>query len=156
MCKDWLQLLTPISNSGFFSVFGGCSCFLVTYYFTQQLLSQYQEIADEERDELDEKVSTFVKQYGAYLQIHSCLAFSATVRAQAAITELLKAASYDPTHRDAVKEIQRGKTLTFYEAVRFWQQSQNQSFLFVSCLTSLFVSLEQTFGPVDILGFHSV
>ena len=93
----------------------------MTYYFTQDILTKYSDLQEEERNALDERVTSFVNQYGAYLQIHSCLSFSATVRAQVAITEILKAASHDLTHRDAVKEIRRGKSLTFYEAVRFDQ-----------------------------------
>jgi hypothetical protein len=96
-----------------------CSCFLVTYYFTQELLSPYSDVSGEARTSLDERVVAFVKLYGAYLQIHSCLSFSSAVRAEAAIAELLKVSSHDPSHRDAVREIQKGNALTFYDTVSF-------------------------------------
>jgi hypothetical protein len=93
----------------------------VTYYFTQKILAPYseteKEVVDEDKCSKEEEVASFVQKYGAYLQIHSCLSYSAAVKAETAISELLVVASHDPSHRDAVKEIQRGKTLIFYDTV---------------------------------------
>lgn len=69
---------------------------------------------------INEQVARFAKIFGTYLQIHSCLAFSANVEAEKAVDELLTVARYDPSHRDAVREIQKGSNLTFYDAVSVW------------------------------------
>jgi hypothetical protein len=93
----------------------------VTYYFTQHILAQYydneSDTVAEDRSSIDEEASSFIKQYGAYLQIHSCLSYSAAVKAEAPIGDLLIVASHDPSHRDAVKEIQKANALTFYDTV---------------------------------------
>ena len=90
------------------------SCFLVSYYFTQHLLAKYATNNDEK---LSVEVSDFIKNYGAYLRLHACLAVSAAARAESVIEELLRVAEYDPCHRDATREIQKHNGLTFYEAV---------------------------------------
>lgn len=69
---------------------------------------------------IDEEVAFFVQKYGTYLQIHSCLAFSASVQADRAIDELLEVAKHDPSHRDAVNEIEKANDLTFYDVVSIW------------------------------------
>jgi hypothetical protein len=93
----------------------------VAYYFTQKILAHYSEteteVVGEDKCSKEEEVASFVKKYGAYLQIHSCLSYSAAVKAETAISELLLIAYHDPSHRDALKEIQRGKTLIFYDTV---------------------------------------
>ena len=95
----------------------------MTFYFTQKLLTQYETTESENEDvtisrsSLDEEVIAFIQKYGSYLQIHSCLSFSAAVKAEAAIAELLTVASYDPSHRDAIIEIKKANTLTFYDSV---------------------------------------
>jgi hypothetical protein len=113
------------------------SCFLVTYYFTQKIIAQYSENEGESEEKyvssIDEEVASFVQKYGSYLQIHSCLSYSAAVEADTAIKELLKVASHDPSHRDAVKEIQKANDLTFYDTVshvklrRLFGRSSNAS-----------------------------
>ena len=95
-------------------------CFLVTYYFTQKLLGRYSLIDVDKEDDLpsiDKEAVAFVKTYGAYLQIHSCLSSSAAVKAEAPIKEILLLANHDPSHRDAVKEIQKAKSFVFYDTV---------------------------------------
>jgi hypothetical protein len=70
---------------------------------------------------INKEVATFAQKFGTYLQIHSCLAFSASVEADKAVDELLIVARHDPSHQDAIKEIQKAKDLTFYDAVScFW------------------------------------
>jgi hypothetical protein len=90
----------------------------VTYYFTQKVLGQYPvEDTGEDTSWIDKEAVAFVKKYGAYLQIHSCLSCSAAVKAVAPINEILQLASHDPTHRDAVREIHKSTSLTFYDSV---------------------------------------
>lgn len=61
----------------------------------------------------------FVETYGSYLRIHSCLAFASSIGDESAIAALLKAASHDPTHKEAVKEIEKSNNLLFYDSVSF-------------------------------------
>lgn len=93
------------------------TCFLVTYYFTHQILSMYMGNAQElELDQVDDQVRTFVQKYGTYLQIHSCLVFSASAKAERTIDALLDVAKYDPSHLEAMAEFKRANNMTFYEA----------------------------------------
>ena len=64
--------------------------------------------ADEER---------FIEKFGSYLQLHSCLSFAASVRDESAIAHLLNVAEYDPSYRDAVREIQKSNDMLFYDTV---------------------------------------
>jgi hypothetical protein len=59
----------------------------------------------------------FVEKYGSYLHIHSCLVFASSIGDESAIAALLKAASNDPTHKEAVKEIEKSNDLMFYDSV---------------------------------------
>lgn len=59
----------------------------------------------------------FVAAYGSYLELHSCLTFAGSMGDESAIAALLKAADNDPTHRDAVKEIQKSNDFLFYDSV---------------------------------------
>ena len=122
VCMCIFVSTSKLSNDHDLRYISTCRCFLVTYYFTQQILTQYSKIEKDaksniERLALDEEAKAFVKKYGAYLQLHSCLSYSAVVKAEAPIGDLLIAASHDPTHRDATKEIQRANALIFYDEV---------------------------------------
>ena len=70
-----------------------------------------------ELDQVDDQVRTFVQKYGTYLQIHSCLVFSASAKAERTIDALLDVAKYDPSHLEAMAEFKRANNMTFYEAV---------------------------------------
>jgi hypothetical protein len=59
----------------------------------------------------------FVEKFGSYLQLHSCLSFAASVRDESAIAHLLQVAEHDPSHRDAVREIQKSNDMLFYDTV---------------------------------------
>jgi uncharacterized phage-associated protein len=94
-------------------------CFLVTYFFVHKILracSKFDGKIPEEEDE--EHARSFVNTYGAYLQMHTCFARAASFHAVAVFDELLKAAKHDPVHRDSVKEIQKTKSLNFYEPAK--------------------------------------
>lgn len=90
----------------------------MTYYFTQHILTKYSNNGPKsDTSTTDEELSHFVQKFGTYLQIHSCLSFSANVEADKAVEELLAVASHDPSHRDSVREIQKAKELAFYDIV---------------------------------------
>ena len=83
-----------------------------------QILATYMGNAEElELDQVDDQVDAFVQRYGTYLQIHSCLVFSASVHAEKAIDSLLDVAKFDPSHLDAMREFKIANNMTFYEAV---------------------------------------
>ena len=63
------------------------------------------------------EVEIFLKKFGAYLQLHSCLVSSAKVEAGKAIDHLLDLARCDPSHREARKELAKASAMTFYESV---------------------------------------
>lgn len=89
-----------------------------TYYFTQQLLPTCATNQDQTpSEEAVEEAKGFIKNFGAYLQIHTCLSCAAKLKAEAVIGELLGVGSYDPSHRDAMREIHKANNLTFYDAV---------------------------------------
>jgi hypothetical protein len=91
---------------------------LTTYYFTQQLLPTCATNQDQTpSDEAVEKAKGFIKNFGAYLQIHTCLSCVAKLKAGPVVGELLGVGSYDPSHRDAMREIHKANNLTFYDAV---------------------------------------
>jgi hypothetical protein len=96
------------------------TCFLVTYLFTQKLLPKLLYERDDpaaSRKALDE-ISSFVKNFGSYLKMHTCLAYSALLQAEEVIDLLLEAAKYDPRHREMMKITSKGNALVFYEPVR--------------------------------------
>jgi hypothetical protein len=81
------------------------------------MIAQYSVNDHGDTSYIDAEAVAFVKRYGAYLQLHSCLSCSAASKAVAPIKELLSLAHHDPTHRDAVREMKKGNVLTFYENV---------------------------------------
>ena len=88
------------------------SCFLVTYFFLHKIIdggSIGETTAAEE--------GAFVGDFGAYLQLHSCLTYAAMAKNESAIVQLLKAAKYDPNHVEAIKDIKNSRELVFYESV---------------------------------------
>lgn len=100
---------------------------------------------DLELEAIDDEVDSFVRRFGTYLQIHSCLVFSASVEAEKAVDALLEVAQYDPSHVDTLKEFQKVNDLTFYEAVRHIYTDTIDSLTPISyrCLSTL--DAEQTF-----------
>lgn len=101
---------------------------MTTYYFTQQLLPTCATNQDQTpSDEAVEKAKEFIKNYGAYLQIHTCLSCAAKLKAEPVIGELLGVGSYDPSHRDAMREIHKANNLTFYDAVSIYLSKEKAS-----------------------------
>jgi hypothetical protein len=98
------------------------TCFLVTYLFTQKMLPKLLYQRDDPkafRKALDE-ISSFVKNFGSYLKMHTCLAYSALLQAEEVIDLLLEAAKYDPRHREMMKITSKVNALVPYEPVRFF------------------------------------
>lgn len=84
-----------------------------------QLLQQKSTRPDQldERNKMEEEMYCFVKEYGSYLKLHSCLAYAATIQSQRIVEALLEVALHDPVHNSMSKKILKGANLMFYEPV---------------------------------------
>ena len=100
--------------------------FLTTYYFAQhllpRLLPQSREATPEQDDNLKE-ILEFVSQYGAYLKLHTCLAYAAVLEQKRLIDALLEVAKFDPRHRDVMKQTAKPGALVIYDSVRVQMES---------------------------------
>lgn len=67
----------------------------------------------------NEKATTFVHRFGAYLKLHACLIAAASAKAETLIEVLLELAQHDPKHREVTKHISRMGSLVLYEEVRW-------------------------------------
>jgi len=96
------------------------ACFLVTFYFTQEILPGMLHNAlvvkgaskktFSEGDALD-----FIESYGAYLKLPMSLAYATFLESTSIVKKLLELAEYDPRHKEARKEISKVQTLVLYE-----------------------------------------
>ena len=98
-------------------------CFLLTYLFTQSLLPQLKDQADEESVK---KVKDFVRRFGAYLRLHTCLAYASSLKSEAVVEILLDLAQRDPQHREVIKHASQAGALMLYEPVRIDQHGETQ------------------------------
>ena len=94
-----------------------CSCFLVTYYFTQRLLPKNAAGRTKNEPEASEELVAFVEKFGAYLKLHTCLAYAAALKSCEVIDVLLSLAKHDPRHREVMKLFSRRHALILYEPV---------------------------------------
>jgi hypothetical protein len=111
--KHVLGLLGLISHT--ILLFSCNSCFLLTYLFTQSLLPQFKDRG--QSDTVVEKLKDFVRQFGAYLKLHTCLAYAASLKAEAIVEILLDLAKHDPRHREVMKLTSKIGSLVLYEPV---------------------------------------
>jgi len=63
------------------------------------------------------EILSFVEEYGSYLKLHTCLAYSAVVKADSVISSLLDVAKHDPNHKEMMKHTCKPGSLVFYEPV---------------------------------------
>jgi hypothetical protein len=96
-------------------------CFLITFYFTQELLPSIGVSDSDNEDSFVQvdKAIKFVKAYGAYLTLHLSLVCAAMVKAHTVIDELLALAKYDPRHREVLKDLSKASSLVLYDSVCF-------------------------------------
>lgn len=95
-------------------------CFLVTFYFTQELLPSIA-VPNAEGDKASVKPNDaveFVKSYGAYLNLHLSLVSSAAFKADSVIEKLLALAKFDPRHQEVKKQLSKSNSLVLYDPVR--------------------------------------
>ena len=94
----------------------------MTYYFTQKVLETFVRTEEEDTASAEKEAIAFINKYGAYLQLHSCFSSAASANAAAPIKELLKLAKHDPTHREALRDLRKSGSLTFYDTVSFFYE----------------------------------
>jgi hypothetical protein len=94
------------------------TCFLITFYFTQELLPSIGVSDSDNEDSFVQvdKAIKFVKAYGAYLTLHLSLVCAAMVKAHTVIDELLALAKYDPRHREVLKDLSKASSLVLYDS----------------------------------------
>ena len=61
----------------------------------------------------------FVKKYGAYMKLHTCLAYAAALKRTDVIDALLELAEHDMRHREVIKLFSRRNALILYEPVSY-------------------------------------
>jgi hypothetical protein len=95
------------------------TCFLTTYFFSQQLLPSllYTGKSLIVSTALEE-ILDFVGEYGAYLKLHTCLAYAAVLKSSQLVDSLLEVAKFDPRHREVMKETMKPSALVIYDSVR--------------------------------------
>ena len=111
---------------------------MVTYYFTQQLLPKIINGNDNKgskSETVEAELLSFVKEYGSYLKLDTCLSYSAMLRAEKVIDLLLMLAKNDPRHKEGMKLTSKPNALCFYEPVSCLPGSFSHSLLPSVCLT---------------------
>lgn len=96
------------------------ACYLVTFYFTQEILPGMNangagwrnKNSFTEQDALD-----FVDTYGAYLKLPMSVAYAAFLKSESVVARLLALAKHDPRHCEALKDIARPNAIVLYEPV---------------------------------------
>ena len=68
-------------------------------------------------DHSDDTIAAFLKDYGSYLRMDTCLAYASVLRATFVIDLLLSIAKHDPRHREAMKQMSKSTSMLFYEPV---------------------------------------
>lgn len=94
------------------------TCFLITFYFTQEILPGMSNISGTwrstnswtERDALE-----FVDTYGTYLKLPMALAYASFLKSENVVNKLLELANHDPRHLEALKDISKVNSLILYE-----------------------------------------
>jgi PDZ domain len=97
------------------------TCFLITFYFTQEILpgmvgdrgiSRVVKAAWTETQALD-----FLDKFGSYLRLPMSIAYAAFLESKTILEKLLELAKHDPRHLEAMKEVSKTDSLLLYETV---------------------------------------
>mmetsp|Transcript_22595 Transcript_22595/g.34134 ORF Transcript_22595/g.34134 Transcript_22595/m.34134 type:complete len:839 (-) Transcript_22595:21-2537(-) len=95
-------------------------CFLVTFFFTQQILPGILHNATVRKGSNEKTLSeadaiNFIEIYGAYLKLPMSLAYATFLESEGIVKTLLELAENDPRHKEARREISKVQTLVLYE-----------------------------------------
>jgi hypothetical protein len=97
------------------------TCFLISFYFTQEILPGMAENGGGWRNtksSTETDALEFVDLYGAYLKLPMALAYASFLRSESVVAKLLELAKHDPRHLEALKDISKVNSLVLYEPVR--------------------------------------
>ena len=95
-----------------------CRCFLVTFYFIHSLLPRLlASNTHNAPDDIEDTIAIFLKEYGSYLRMDTCLAYASVLRVTFVVELLLNIAKHDPRHREAMKQMSKSTSMVFYEPV---------------------------------------
>ena len=72
---------------------------------------------EDENVEKSGELVVFVKKFGAYMKLHTCLAYAAALERTDVIDALLDLAEHDLRHREVLKLFSRRNALILYEPV---------------------------------------
>ena len=109
-------------------------CYLVTFYFIRHLLPSPVIVTNAEGKESsidswtetskstatveEENVVDFIKRYGAYLKLHTCIVRASDAGSGPILRALLDMARFDLRHRDCLKRLtNKQNTFFLYESV---------------------------------------
>jgi hypothetical protein len=96
------------------------TCFLISFYFTQEILPGMAENGSGWRNtksSTETDALEFVDMYGAYLKLPMALAYASFLRSESVVAKLLELAKHDPRHLEALKDISKVDSLVLYEPV---------------------------------------
>lgn len=96
------------------------TCFLISFYFTQEILPGMVENGGGWRNtksSTETDALAFVDLYGAYLKLPMALAYASFLRSESVVAKLLELAKHDPRHLEALKDISKVNSLVLYEPV---------------------------------------
>jgi len=97
------------------------ACFLITFYFTQEMLPSLAKNLDVleskryRKQYTEEQILGFVDKFGAYLKLPMCVAYAAYIESETVLKKLLILAEEDLRHTEALKEISKLNTILLYE-----------------------------------------
>ena len=97
------------------------TCFLVTFYFVQQVIAQLsanqpcENTHPSYNDGAEDEAISFITQYGSYLKLYSCLVSVRSVECTRVSDVLLRLAKHDPRHKEVMKQLSKASSLVFYE-----------------------------------------
>lgn len=65
----------------------------------------------------EDEALALIDAYGSYIDIHACLVIAGQLHSKSIVDKLLSLAKYDSQHKEAVKVLERARTILLYEPV---------------------------------------
>ena len=96
------------------------TCFLITFYFTQEILPGMGDAGGTWRNTkkwTENDALEFVDTFGTYLKLPMALAYATFLESERVVIKLLELANHDPRHLEALKEISKFNSFILYEPV---------------------------------------
>lgn len=65
----------------------------------------------------EDEALALIDAYGSYIDIHTCLVIAGQLHSKSIVDKILCLAKYDSQHMEAVKALERARTILLYEPV---------------------------------------